>query len=90
MMTLDGVNIRRRLVPYVQMHEFEALLYSEPQKIVDEFSAAGLLQEIEEIVDTCGGAEAINDGYETCPSRRLSTLFPTYNKNCMVHLFVSK
>ncbi len=33
-----------------------------------------------EILQACGGPEDIDDGYETCPSRRLKTLYPPLDK----------
>ena len=68
-------------IPYVQPHEFEALLFalpdeaafmlssSRPDVSVDEL--AGKLKEIAAAFDSC---EEINDGYETAPSKRLNSL----------------
>lgn len=71
---------RRFVHPYVQLHEFESLLFSSPEAAENNLSINGLSGQMEQIVRECGGAEAIDDGYETCPSRRLIGLAPGYDK----------
>lgn len=59
----------RRFIPYMAMHEFEALLFS------DSSSLAGALniQEavISNVLNECGEPEAINNHPQTAPSKRL-------------------
>lgn len=71
----------RRFVPYIQLHEFEALLFSDPGSFSivfpDEAEAiAGLVR----IRETAFHPEHIDDGAETAPSRRICNLFPQYTK----------
>ncbi len=70
------------LLPYIQRHEFEALLFSGPTQLAAKFpkTPKGLI-EIRRILQTVQDQpEEINHGYATCPSRRLKALFPTYDK----------
>jgi hypothetical protein len=63
---------RERCIPYVQMHEFEGLLFSSPSVIADVLQRQGLKAWAAVIVQACGGnPEAINDRPETAPKHRL-------------------
>jgi hypothetical protein len=70
----------RRLIPYVQMHEYEALLFSQPNAISEVMRAEQSLAALEEIRNTFESPEHINDSPETAPSKRLEALFPFYQK----------
>lgn len=86
-----------RFVPCVQLHEFESLLYVLPD--VTARSLAGLAtsnspdwikERLANIVHECGGSvELIDDHPMTAPSKRLSTLFPRYEKVAFGILAVS-
>lgn len=66
-------------VPYVQRHEFEALLLSDPAAIAALLEKPGAQPTIRNLT---GGKdpEDVDDGRETCPSRRILKIFPEYNK----------
>ena len=76
----------RYFVPYVQLHEFEALAFADVTVLATVLSPIGkgstntLVQSFSEILEEAGHPEAINDGYETCPSRRISKIVPAYKK----------
>lgn len=80
MLELVPSNKKNSFIPYVQLYEFEALLFSDAQAIPLYFSEPGKVLNIRSILSDCGSAEAINDGYETCPSRRIVGLFPEFDK----------
>ena len=68
---------RWRFLPYIQMHEFEGLLFASPQamgKILQDESmiewANGILR------DFRNDPEQINDSSETAPSKRLCSRYP--------------
>ena len=70
-----------RVIPYVQMHEFEGLLFSH----VDAF--AGLigttardLDVLQRIRSQFLTPEDIDDGVETAPSKRIVSVLPKYHK----------
>ncbi len=71
---------QRRLIPYIQQYEFETLVFSEPAIVANEFREASKQKQIEAIIQEAGEPEQINDGVETCPSKRLKILFPHYDK----------
>lgn len=56
-----------RFIPYIQMHEFEALLFSDASKLAGEIGVNPSI--IEAILEKCGGAEEVNDRYETALNR---------------------
>ncbi len=70
-----------RFVPYIQLHEFEALLFSDPKSFSIAFpgetQSITLLADIRKKVAT---PEHIDDGAQTAPSRRIFDLLPQYAK----------
>ena len=71
---------RRRFVPYVAMHEFEALLFSDPKAFASGLYAPGLEVPFRGILEQCGEPEAINDSPHGAPSKRIAALMPSYEK----------
>lgn len=72
---------RWRFLPYIQMYEFEALLFAVPQQVAQ--TMGGGLPEAEVLaaaVRQKGCPELVNDSWETKPSRRIEQLFPGYRK----------
>jgi hypothetical protein len=70
----------RRFIPYVQMHEVEALLFSDPKIMANVFERPDLETRFTQIVRECGGCEEIDDHKVTAPSKRIEGLFPGYRK----------
>lgn len=68
-----------RFIPYIQLHEFEALILSDPSKFVEQFpeyeSGVKQLLDICEKVDS---PELINDGANTAPSKQIIKYIPVY------------
>lgn len=65
----------------LQVHEFEAYLFSEPEVVADHFGKSEKLAELNTILDNFGNdPEAINDDPQNAPSKRLSLIFPTFSK----------
>lgn len=71
---------QRRLIPYIQQYEFETLVFSEPSIVADELHEIDKQEQVKAIIQEAGEPELINDGVETCPSKRLKILFPHYDK----------
>jgi hypothetical protein len=73
-------------IPYVQLHEFEALTFSDVNGLASVAAPLKnqtieiLAEQFQEILDEAKHPEAINDGYETCPSRRIAGIVPAYRK----------
>jgi hypothetical protein len=70
----------QRFLPYLALHEFEAMLFTEPDVIASSFGQTGLKTHLQGIRASFATPEDINDHEETAPSRRLGKLFPSYNK----------
>lgn len=68
----------RRFIPYVSMHEFEALLFSEPQKLAEKLNVSQ--SKIDKILSDCGEPENIDDSPQTAPSKRLEDLSDRFKK----------
>ncbi len=71
------------LFPYIQLHEFEALVFSSIDSIRALYSENDAkLNEIEQVMATYPNPEDINDSPQTAPSKRLKNnqLIMGYNK----------
>ncbi|MCP1715426.1 hypothetical protein J2T58_001291 [Methanocalculus alkaliphilus] len=73
----------RFFIPYIQVHEFEALLFSDVTTIDEVMTAQerSRIHDLDMIIRQFpNGPESINDGEETAPSKRLLKLYPSYQK----------
>ncbi|WP_194869278.1 DUF4276 family protein [Myxococcus sp. AB025B] len=72
----------RRFIPYVQRHEFEALVLASLDALVelldDPADVSGLEQLRAELAKLA--PEDVNDGAQTAPSKRLLARIPSYRK----------
>jgi Domain of unknown function (DUF4276) len=65
----------------LQVHEFEAYLFSDPEKVTSHFQEAAKLATLREILANFNGdPERINDDPATAPSKRLKIVFPNFGK----------
>lgn len=72
---------RHRFTPYVQLHEFEALLFVNPTCANDWLQGKpAQLAALQAALAECGEPEAINDRPETSPSHRLKAQYPHFDK----------
>lgn len=68
-----------RLIPYLQLHEFEALLFSDPAKFDWEYPEHDAqIARLVEISEGYESPELIDDGPETAPSKRIARHIPEY------------
>jgi hypothetical protein len=69
-----------RFIPYLQIHEFEALIFADPIHLKAEYpdrdKDVAQLVSLSETIEP----EMIDDGYETSPSHRIKRLIPFYSK----------
>jgi hypothetical protein len=70
----------RRLVPLIMMHEFEALLFSDPDRFAKGIGKPDLAGSFRSIRQEFDSPEDINNSVETAPSKRVARLFPGYEK----------
>ena len=74
--------VRFRFVPYIQLHEFEGLLFNNIEtfkNIIPENEFTNI-RELETTINSNINPELINDGVTTAPSKRLESLILGYNK----------
>lgn len=71
----------RNFLPYIQMHEFEALLYSSKTGFIEylQFNPEKH-KAFDKIFTQFRNPEEINDNPATAPSKRILAAFPDYNK----------
>jgi len=69
-----------RFVPFVLMHEFEALLFADINKFAHYAGRPDLALKLNPIRERFASPEEINDSPYTAPSKRLLAEFPGYNK----------
>lgn len=70
----------RRFIPYVMMHEFEAMLFSDCGRFGDAIDRPELAPRFQEIRDQFDTPEEIDDSPDSAPSRRIVRLIPGYQK----------
>lgn len=70
----------RRFIPYVSMHEFEALLFSDCGRFAGAVGRPDLADAMQDVLDQFGDPEAIDDSEDTAPSKRIVDLMPNYHK----------
>lgn len=73
----------RRFVPYVVMHEFEGLLFSNPDRFAQSIGRPDLSSKFRSIRSEFPTPEDIDDSPETHPSKRISEFVPRYQKRLM-------
>ncbi|MDR1957785.1 MAG: DUF4276 family protein [Planctomycetaceae bacterium] len=69
-----------RIIPYIQMHEFEGLLFSSPEDIAKGILQPHLWKKFAKILFEFESPEDINDSIETAPSKRILHIFRGYQK----------
>jgi len=79
--SFPGHNVDGRFIPYIEMHEFEALLFSDVSILANKIGVNEV--KIKNILDECQEPEEINDGPDTAPSKRLISLYSGYRKVAM-------
>lgn len=68
----------KRFIPHVAMHEFEAMLFSDPAILANSLGVGQV--DIDKIMETCGEPENIDDSPHSAPSKRLETLSSRFKK----------
>ncbi len=78
--TIGGNFNSSRFVPYVVMHEFEGLLFSDCKSFGNAIGRSDLITHFQEIRDQFSNPEEINDSPITAPSKRVEALVVGYQK----------
>ena len=74
--------LNHRFIPYIQLHEFEGLLFNNIQAFEHTFEPSEFKDknELQTILNQYHNPELINDNPNTAPSKRLKRLIEGYNK----------
>lgn len=72
-----------RFIPFVMMHEFEGLLFSDCAAFSRAIGKPNLEASLQQVRDTFENPEEINDSPITAPSKRVRQLIPNYEKPLM-------
>lgn len=70
----------RRFIPYVQMYEFEGLLFSAPDVLAQAIYKPDLKLEFQKIRNKFTTPEEINSSPNSAPSKRIKKLYSGYDK----------
>ena len=70
-----------RFIPYIQLHEFEALLLADPKMLETRFQEHNAaIDRLVNVASQFQSPELINDGETTAPSKRIIAEIPKYRK----------
>ena len=70
-----------RFMPYIQLHEFEALLFSSPMQIADIFeNSTAILGDLNGVTNQFANPEEIDDDPDGHPFARLEKIIPGFQK----------
>lgn len=64
-----------RFLPYLMLHEFEAMLFVSPEAIAASFPDSDALTQLQQVRNSFASPEEINDDPTTAPSKRLLQIF---------------
>ena len=78
-----GADVGRRLVAFVMIHEFEALLFSDCRSFAEGVGQPTVVGSLQEIRNSFGTPEEIDDSPQGAPSKRIQALIPEYQKPLM-------
>jgi len=69
-----------RFLPYLQLHEYEGLLFSDPPAFASAINQPNLATAFQKVRNDFPTPEDINDAPTTAPSKRVLQAFPGYRK----------
>ena len=69
-----------RFLPYIQLHEYEGLLFSDPAAFASGIAQPHFTRLFEAIRNQFSTPEDINDDPNTAPSRQVLSVYPAYSK----------
>jgi hypothetical protein len=70
----------RKFYAFLVQHEFEGLLFTNPEEIARKILPRGKEKELKKIRDQFPSPEHINNNPSTAPSKRIANIFPDYDK----------
>ena len=80
-----------KFLPYLQLHEFEALVFASEDKLPIAFVNKNReIQQVSEVNNEFASPEEINEKPNSAPSKRLKSIFPEYQKTFHSQLILSQ
>lgn len=67
-------------IPHLTVHEFEALLFVQPERFADWTDTKAVVQQLQAMAESHQTPEDINDSAHTAPSKRILKAMPAYQK----------
>ena len=77
----DGFRPDLRFIPYIQLHEYEAILFSDPVAFATGIDHPDLRPQFQQVRDEFESPEDINNDPETAPSKRVLAAYPKYKRS---------
>jgi Domain of unknown function (DUF4276) len=78
---LGDLSVSRRLIPYIQLHEFETLLFSDPSAFLEAFPDNKMaVERLTAIRAQFHNPEEIDEAPGNGPSKRILDVLPDYQK----------
>ena len=77
---IPNLRAEERLIPYLQVHEYEGLLFSDTTVFAAALGNAHLSGQLAQIRNLFSSPEDINNDPNTAPSKRVAGIYPKYNK----------
>ncbi len=77
---LENLRPDARFIPYLQLHEYEAILFSDPDAFATGINHPHLRLQFQRVRDEFDSPEDINNAPETAPSKRVIAACPSYKK----------
>ncbi len=82
---------QKKFLPYLQLHEFEALVFASEDKLPIAFvNKVKEIQRVAKINNEFTSPEEINENPNSAPSKRLISIFPEYQKTYHSQLILSE
>ncbi|MBK7377957.1 MAG: DUF4276 family protein [Ignavibacteriales bacterium] len=80
-----------KFLPYLQLHEFEALVFASEDKLPTAFiNVPRKIAQVAAVSNSFKSPEEINEGPTSAPSKRLLNIFPDYQKTYHSQLILSQ
>lgn len=76
-------NFISKFIPYIQLHEFESLLFCDIEKVFEneEYISENTVSDLNKIIEKFeGNPELINNSTDTALSKRILKIIPSYQK----------
>ena len=77
---VEGLRPDVRFLPYLQLHEYEGLLFSDAPAFAAGIGQPHLVGQFQRVRNGFATPEDINDGNNTAPSKRIVMAHPSYRK----------